>query len=103
MGHLIVPCTFFYIFWFLQILLISASTPALAFANTPACQGVLNFHIDELYLLQLILTKLYQWDDGPGVHGAVLVCGVVPPASMGPLPGARNQGKGGALQVVVES
>ena len=102
MGHLIVLCNFFYIFWvFLQILLISAGTPELA--NPPACQGVLIFRNDELYLSQLILTKLYQWDDEPGVHGAVLVCCVVLPALMGPLPGARNQGQAEALQVVVES
>jgi len=69
MGHLIVPCTFFYIFWFLQISLISASTPALVFANTPACQGVLNFRINELYLLNfLTLMMLYQRDDGSSAN-----------------------------------
>ena len=69
MGHLIVPCTFFYIFWFLQILLILASTPALVFADTPACQGVLNFRIDELYLLNfLTLMMLYQRDDGSSAN-----------------------------------
>ena len=69
MGHFIVLCTFFYIFWSLQFLLISASTPALVFANTPACQGVLNFRIDELYLLNfLTLMMLYQWDDGSSAN-----------------------------------
>ena len=60
MGHFIVLCTFFYIFWSLQILLISASTP-----------------IDELYLQSDVDEAIPE-----DVHGAVLVYGVVP--------GARN-------------
>ena len=60
-------------------------------------------YLDELYLFTIDLDEAVpvgRWT--PGDHSAVLVCGVVP-ASMGPLPGAQNQGQAGALQIVVES